>query len=632
MIKIYNANDKTYLSNGNIAIMPLKCIETKNEGFDGWEVEVEVLPEYKDYIAQDNIIVVPTKSRGEQPFRIQNPEINTRVIKFKGNHVSFDSEKYLIQDIYPQRLNGSALLDWINTRTDRTSPFTVISDISNLGTARIIRKTLREAFLIAQEQVGGFFDFDKWQIELLSSIGLDRGETIRYGKNLQGIRVYENWSNVCTKILSVGPDGITLPEIYLMSDVQYQEVYAKTETFEINQVEGQEFTNDQLIVELRRLANEYLNNHKYPEIHYEIQADVDQTLDIGDTVYTVTKQIEVPTRVQGYVYDVNKKRVTKLVYGNFDRNIKRIFNAIKTDIEHAIEIGVSANKLVADQTNLINQLGKLGHVYQDDNEILVLDALPKEDAQNILKINLGGIGFSHTGIEGPFTTAWTIDGNFNASFITTGILNASLIKAGKIQSPDGQSYWNLDSGEIALNVKTLKITSLDVATKEDVEISVGDKSTNEDLNALANLVGDMAGNIIGKAEAGELEALTLAYNQRLQQDIIDKAKVAGDLSTLEGRIAAVDLILGEKSAKWTFIETSITMAEEGIFIGNYAKQMGVLVADDRISFIDKGVEVAYISNKTMEITHGIFVESAVIGKHKIETIAGTDITVFVYVG
>lgn len=163
-------------------------------------------------------------------------------------------------------------------------------------------------------------------------------------------------------------------------------------------------------------------------------------------------------------------------------------------------------------------------------------------------------------------------------------------------------------------------------------ISDPDKISNEDLNKLADIVGNIAGDILGKADAGELETLTDAYNARVAQDVLDKAKVASDLATLDGRVAVVNLILEEKAAKWTFIETSVTMAEEGIFIGNAAKQMGVLVAEDRISFIDKGTEVAYISNKTMEITHGIFVESAIIGKHKIETITGTDITVFVYVG
>jgi len=469
MIKIFNSNDKSYTTNGNIAIQPIKCIETKYEGFKGWEVEVEATLDFKDFIAHDNIIVVPTKSRGEQPFRIQNPEITQRAIKFRAIHVAFDTSRYLINDIYPQSLNGSALLDWINTRTDRQSPFTTTSDVSNLGTARIIRKTLQEAFLIAQERVGGFFDFDKWGINLLSSIGLDRGETIRYGKNLQGIRVYENWSNVCTKILPIGPNGITLPEVYLFSDRQYDEVYAKAIPFEIQAEEGEELSDEEMISKLRTLGEEYIEKNKYPEIHYEIQADVNQTLDIGDTVYTVTKQIEVPTRVQGYVYDVNKKRVTKLVYGNFNRDVKRIFNTIREDINHAIESSSAANKLIQEQSSLINQLGKLGHVYQDENEIMILDNLPKETAQNVLRINLGGIGFSSTGIEGPWISAWTLDGKFNASFIQTGILNASLLKAGMIQSPDGLSYWNLDSGEIVLNVQSLKINAKSVATEEDIQ-------------------------------------------------------------------------------------------------------------------------------------------------------------------
>lgn len=469
MIKIFNPNDKRYTTNGNIAIQPSKCIETKSEGFSGWEVDVEVHLKYKNFIAHDNIIVVPTKSRGEQPFRIQNPEITQRNIKFRAIHVAFDTSRYLIQDIYPQSLNGSALLDWINARTDRQSPFTTISDVSNLGTARIIRKTLQEAFLIAQERVGGFFDFDKWEINLLSSIGLDRGETIRYGKNLQGIRVYENWSNVCTKILPIGPNGITLPEVYLFSDIQYDEVYAKAVTFEIQAEEGEELSDEEVISRLRSLAEEYIEKNKYPEIHYEIQADVDQTLDIGDTVYTVTKQIEVPTRVQGYVYDVNKKRVTKLLYGNYNRDVKRIFSTIRDDINHAIESSSTANKLIQEQSSIINQLGKLGHVYQDENEIMILDNLPKETAQNVLRINLGGIGFSSTGIEGPWTSAWTLDGRFNASFIQTGILNASLLKAGMIQSPDGLSYWNLESGEIVLNVRSLKINAKEVATQDDID-------------------------------------------------------------------------------------------------------------------------------------------------------------------
>lgn len=167
---------------------------------------------------------------------------------------------------------------------------------------------------------------------------------------------------------------------------------------------------------------------------------------------------------------------------------------------------------------------------------------------------------------------------------------------------------------------------------EDIERALGDKATSTEIDAVNNLIDELIGDVSGKADAGELETLRQAYNAKVAQDLVDKAIAEGDLGTLKGRTLAIETNLGAKAEQWNFIETSITMADEGIFIGNNVTQMGVLVGTDRISFMDKGTEVAYISNKTMEISHGIFVESAIIGKHKIETIPSTDITIFTFVG
>ena len=48
-------------------------------------------------------------------------------------------------------------------------------------------------------------------------------------------------------------------------------------------------------------------------------------------------------------------------------------------------------------------------------------------------INSAGIGFSNTGINGQFTTAWTIDGTFNAQAINIINLTADLIKGGTLK-------------------------------------------------------------------------------------------------------------------------------------------------------------------------------------------------------
>ena len=69
---------------------------------------------------------------------------------------------------------------------------------------------------------------------------------------------------------------------------------------------------------------------------------------------------------------------------------------------------------------------------KDDNgawkELLFLDTPDASTAKNVLRINTNGIGFSTTGVNGPYRNAWTIDGSLVADFITTGTLNAALVK------------------------------------------------------------------------------------------------------------------------------------------------------------------------------------------------------------
>lgn len=101
-------------------------------------------------------------------------------------------------------------------------------------------------------------------------------------------------------------------------------------------------------------------------------------------------------------------------------------------------------------------IGADGYVIavKDDNgtwkEILFLDTPSVETAKNVLRINTNGIGFSTNGVNGPYRNAWTIDGSLVADFITTGVLTANLIKAGVLQSLNGASSINMETGEANL--------------------------------------------------------------------------------------------------------------------------------------------------------------------------------------
>jgi hypothetical protein len=59
--------------------------------------------------------------------------------------------------------------------------------------------------------------------------------------------------------------------------------------------------------------------------------------------------------------------------------------------------------------------------------------LPKEEALYCIKINSAGIGFSNTGINGTFNSAWSIDGTLNMQMVNVINLTASLIKGGVLK-------------------------------------------------------------------------------------------------------------------------------------------------------------------------------------------------------
>lgn len=83
-------------------------------------------------------------------------------------------------------------------------------------------------------------------------------------------------------------------------------------------------------------------------------------------------------------------------------------------------------------------------------ETLYMDTPDMATAQKVLRMNENGIGFSTTGVNGPYTSAWTIDGSFNADFIQTGSLTANLIKAGVLTDLAGKFSLNMETGALTM--------------------------------------------------------------------------------------------------------------------------------------------------------------------------------------
>lgn len=91
--------------------------------------------------------------------------------------------------------------------------------------------------------------------------------------------------------------------------------------------------------------------------------------------------------------------------------------------------------------DILDQSGKpMGTLYMDtDNETT---------AKNILRINHQGIAFSNNGSNGPWTMAITIDGGLANRWVETWQLTANIIVAGILRSQQGNTSFNLETGDL----------------------------------------------------------------------------------------------------------------------------------------------------------------------------------------
>ena len=440
MIKIFSTTDKDFSSNGDIVISPTLAIVHKEDNGD-FSLSLNCGLDYTDYLNKENIIVAPTP-QGDQAFRVRTIEKTRSRITVKAYHAFYDSENYLIADSYVVNKNCNDALDHLNNATDNVSPFTMLSDVETVNSYRCVRKSLFEAISTVLERWGGHLVRDNYNIQIRDSIGADNGVTIQYRKNLKEISVVYNWSNVCTKLLPIGKDGLTLSYIY--SEIQYDIPYTRTVSFE-QDIERENYETDEeyqaaLVEDLTDQAERYLEINQFPEVTYTLNANLEKITDIGDIVrvYDERLGIEIQTSVLSYEYDAILGKYTQVTFGTAPKTLSGLLSGVTTEIKESINennqvISVTLRDELNEATSkIMSVLGSSYCIYQG-NQILIVDSLPAESANNVIRINAGGIGFSNTGINGTFKSAWTIDNVLNMENINVINLTADLIKGGTLK-------------------------------------------------------------------------------------------------------------------------------------------------------------------------------------------------------
>ena len=152
--------------------------------------------------------------------------------------------------------------------------------------------------------------------------------------------------------------------------------------------------------------------------------------------------------------------------------------------------------------------GNMRAIYDDDGnwtELVIMDTEDILTASKLWRFNIGGLGYSPNGYNGPYTTAITMDGAIVADFITTGTLDASKI-----------TVTNLDAGSITtgtLDASNITVTNLNAQSITAGYLSVdriqsasltGAKIAQKTITggssgniALSTIIGGSGGNIGG---------------------------------------------------------------------------------------------------------------------------------------
>lgn len=485
-MRVFNPSDTIFTSQGEKAVCPITCVEHRE--ISDWYVECKFPLDCLDYIKQDYILIVETKEKNEQPFRINNIEVGNTIL-CKAYHVGYDTKNYAVELSTVVNGNCNACLVELKTNIEPIStPFVFSSDINLLRSFSVTNVSLYEALGQIASAYAGTLDFDGWNVYILNSIGQDRGISIEYGKNLENAIVKEDWGNVVTKIKPIGNNGIVLTPEWLTADVTYDKPYTKIITFDTDSVENLEF-----------VAQLYLDRFKLPRINYSVKstlskngiaqifvnkhgqleaytheqlsefshAQINSTSNsvyfgIGDTIMVKARQFEVTTDVISYDYNCLTKYVIGIEFGNYRPTVKNFFTELKSTIEENTtkKVQVKIDQITGDFTIAINNYNNgllQGTYYNFDGDSFTIT---NADDETVFSADVdGNLTLTGTIIGSLFKSS--IDGDrfeFDDDSLrayTTNVVRAELTNDTlKFESQNGTNKIFMTSDEYRFKIST----------------------------------------------------------------------------------------------------------------------------------------------------------------------------------
>ena len=339
---------------------------------------------------------------------------------------------------------------------------------------------------------GGEFEFDGYDVKIHRHRGTgeqpgDYTVQILYGKNLTNLEAVEAIDErVITGIcpIWVGENGDLVHLTNYIINSQYAGRYPFDRVSVVNFTNA--FPDRPSEAALEQAAIRYMssNNIGVPIISLKVsfvnlaQTQEYETLgvlervNLGDTVFVrhADLGVDVSARITATDFDVLNEKYISVTVGQVVQNMSSALMASNQSVDEKVKgaenaVGSAVSQAVSNIAGANG--GNILTTYDTDGRpvaIFIMDTNDKSTAVNVIRLNKDGIGFSNSGINGPYHIGWRIGDYVD---IERGQIHITTIS-------DGEDAIQLKYGntECAISNKSIVITQKDTANNVLKQISI----------------------------------------------------------------------------------------------------------------------------------------------------------------
>lgn len=341
---------------------------------------------------------------------------------------------------------------------------------------------------------------------------------------------------------------------------------------------------------LKKKAEDWLKENQYELLTLEVNAldlsmmdsDID-SLDLGDSVNALAEPYGMDAwfpvqKMTTYLQEPEKNKLT--LSNTLKKSYTQQMASLTNELDEKIPQQSALLQQAKDNASQLIQTATNGYIVlnMDDKgnpkELLIMDTKDIDTAQKVWRWNINGLGYSHTGYNGEYGLALTMDGSIVADFVTAGTMYADRIKGGTLTLG---GYSNDNGVMQVLDAQGNVHTMIDVSGLATNNIKVTGGTLNINDNFIVDAEGHMYavdGTFKGTIESNSIKMTGGYIDMETSADVnIKLHRDAVCTSVGKDGVNATD---GTRRALFQYSEISVTgnngiakMTDEGKGVSSY---------------------------------------------------------------